>query len=156
MQKRQYFLKPTIFGRSSPKLIGFLRKEEQIYMQNFKTIGSTSFELSRQKIDNKHTHTYTSIHFRDTIFFQCRLYINMKNGEIREWIFDTDWRLYSIKIWESKIYQLIVFLRGAAQGFEEVEWYKYYNSFYETHRTRFCLSCTFRYSRMFNYVNIEN
>ena len=102
MQKRQYFLKPTIFGRSSPKLIGFLRKEEQIYMQNFKTIGSTSFELSRQKIDNKHTHTYTSIHFRDTIFFQCRLYINMKNGEILKLIFDTDSRLYSIQDWESK------------------------------------------------------
>ena len=44
-QKRQYNLK----RRSSPKSIGFLRKHIQITMQNFRAIGATSFELSRDK-----------------------------------------------------------------------------------------------------------
>ena len=117
MQKRQYFLKPAIFGRSSPKSIGFLRKHIQIYMQNFKTIRATSFELSRDKklttYTHTHTHTHTHAHthahihthpyiFGRRLFFQCRSYINKGNGEIRQLIFETDWRLYSIKDWESK------------------------------------------------------
>ena len=100
MQKRQYFLKPTIFGRSSPKSIGFLRKHIQIYMQNFKTISATSFELL-QKNDNSQTHTHAHTHIRtfsaDDFFFQCRSYINKGNGEIRQLVFETDSRLYSIK-----------------------------------------------------------
>ena len=59
MQKGQYFLKPTIFGRSLPKLIGFLRKHIQIYMRNFKTIGTASFELSRDKKLTTHDLTHT-------------------------------------------------------------------------------------------------
>ena len=51
MQKRQYFLKPTIFGRS------LLRKHIKIYMQNFKAIGATSFEFSRDKKLTTHAHT---------------------------------------------------------------------------------------------------
>ena len=72
-QKRQYNLKTTIFGRSPPTSIGFLRKHIQIFMQNLKAIGATSFELSRYK--KLTTHRYTNIHFRQTIFFQFHTYI---------------------------------------------------------------------------------
>ena len=61
-QKRQYNLKTTIFGRSSPKSTGFLRKHIQIYMQYFKTIRATSFELSRDKKLTTYTHTHTHTH----------------------------------------------------------------------------------------------
>ena len=75
MQKRQYFLKPTIFGRSSPKSIGFLRKHIQIYMQNFKMIGATPLELSRDKKlttyahTHAHTHTHTHTLLGNDFFF---------------------------------------------------------------------------------------
>ena len=62
----------TIFGRSSLKSIGFLRKYITITMQNFRAIGATSFELSRDKKlitythtdthTHRHTHTQTHIH----------------------------------------------------------------------------------------------
>ena len=48
-QKRQYNLKTTIFSRSSPKSIGFLRKHIQISMQNFRAIDANYIELSRDK-----------------------------------------------------------------------------------------------------------
>ena len=48
-QKWRYFLKPTIFGRSSPKSIGLSRKHIHISMQNFRAIRATSFELLRDK-----------------------------------------------------------------------------------------------------------
>ena len=103
-----------ISGKLSPKSIGFLRKHIKITMQNFRAIGATSFELSRDKKlttyahthARTHTHTRTHAHtytFGKRLFYQYRLYINMENGEIRKSIFDTDSRLYSIKDWESKI-----------------------------------------------------
>ena len=78
-------------------------------MQNFKAIGATSFESSRdkkltthrQKDTETHTDTHTYI-FGRRLFFQCRSHINKGNGEIWQLIFDTDSRLYSIKDWESK------------------------------------------------------
>ena len=123
-QKRQYNLKTRIFGRSLPKSIGFLRKHIQITMQNFRAIGATSFELSRDKklttYTQTHTHRHTRTHTRtqththtdtDThtyifgrwLFFQCRSYINKGNGEIWQLIFETNSRLHSIKDWEGKI-----------------------------------------------------
>ena len=92
-QKRQYNLKTTIFGRSSPKSIGFFRKHIRITMQNFRAIGATFFELSRDKKLTTHTHTHTRAHthtrththtyiFGRRLFFQCRSYINKGNGEI--------------------------------------------------------------------------
>ena len=92
--KATYFLKPTIFGRSSPKSICFLREHIQIYMQNFKTISATSFELSRdEKLTTyEHTHsqtdTHTYIHFRQTTYFQCRPYKQRK------------WRNLTIDFWD--------------------------------------------------------
>ena len=106
-QKRQYNLKTTILGRSSPKSIGFLRKHIQITMQNFRAIGATSFELSRDKKLTTYTHTHTDTHtyiFSRRLFFQCRSYINKGNGEIWQLIFETNSRLYWIKDWESKKY----------------------------------------------------
>ena len=111
-QKRQYNLKTPIFGRSSPKSIGFLRKYIQITMQNFIAIGATSFDLSRDKklttYTQKHTqtHTRTDTHtyiFGRRTFFQCRSYVNKGNGEIGQLIFEINSRLYSIKDWESNI-----------------------------------------------------
>ena len=62
-QKRQYNLKTTIFVRSSPKSIGFLRKHIQIIPNlNFKTICATSFELSRDKKYTIHTQVHTRSH----------------------------------------------------------------------------------------------
>ena len=66
-QKRQYNLKTTIFGRSSPKSIRFLRKHIQITMQKFKAIGATFFELSRDKklttYTQTHIHTFSADNF---------------------------------------------------------------------------------------------
>ena len=45
----QIAVKTTICSRSLPKSIGFLRNHIQISMRNFKTIGATSSEWSRDK-----------------------------------------------------------------------------------------------------------
>ena len=63
-----------------------------------------------------HTHTRTHTHpyiFGWRLFFQCRSYINKGNGEIRQLIFETDSRLYSIKDWESKKHKRYILLGGA-------------------------------------------
>ena len=54
--------KPTIFGRSSPKSIGFLRQYIEITMQNFKAIGAISIELLRDKKLTTYTHTHAHTH----------------------------------------------------------------------------------------------
>ena len=94
-QIRRYFQKPTIFGRSSPKSIEFLRKHVQISMRNFRVIRATSIELSRDKKlttytqthkqtdgwTNKQANTHTYI-FGKRFFSQFRSYIDKENGEI--------------------------------------------------------------------------
>ena len=58
------------------------------------TYTQTHTQTDRQTDRQTDTHTYI---FGKRLFFQCRLYINNENGEIRKSIFDTDSRLYSIK-----------------------------------------------------------
>ena len=107
-QKRQYNLKTTIFGRSSPKSIGFLRKHIQITMPNFRAIGATFFELSRDKKLTTNTHTQTDTHtyiFGRRLFFQCRSYINKGNGEIWQLIFETkDYILLNQRLRKQNLY----------------------------------------------------
>ena len=63
MEKRQYNQKTTIFDRKLPKSIELLRKHIQITWQNFKAIGATSSELSRdKKLTHTHTHSLTHTH----------------------------------------------------------------------------------------------
>ena len=59
-QKRYYNLKTTMFNRSSLKSVGFLRKNIQISMQNFRAIGATSIELQLQR--DKILTTYRQTH----------------------------------------------------------------------------------------------
>ena len=53
--------------------MGFLKKHIQIYMQYYKTIGATSFELSRDKKLSTYEHTHAHTHIRtfsaDDFFF---------------------------------------------------------------------------------------
>ena len=71
-------------------------------MQNFIAIGATSVELLRDKKSTTSTQTYTqythtSIHFRETTFFQRKSYIDKVNDKIRQWHFETVSKLYLIK-----------------------------------------------------------
>ena len=109
MQKRQYFLKPKIFGRSSPKSIGFLRKHIQITVQNFKAIGATSFELLRDKKLTTYAHTRTYF-FGKRLFFQCRIYINIENGEIRKSIFNFNLVINYQQKWSQAIIWLSILM----------------------------------------------
>ena len=81
-------------------------------MQNFRVIRAPSIQLSLDKKlttytkTNKQTDGQTHIHTfsANDFFFQCRLYINIENGEIEESIFDTE----GLKVNFSKFFKNIV------------------------------------------------
>ena len=105
--KTTIFSKTDNFRQITAKINRLLGKKYTNIHAKFQNDRCNLFRvITWQKIDNLHTHTRTHTHthpyiFGRRLFFLCRSYINKGNGEIRQLIFETDSRLYSIKDWES-------------------------------------------------------